>query len=110
MFDSLALAYRDVLRELQTLTGRPIDVLHVVGGGSRNQLLNQLTADATGIPVLAGPSEATVIGNALVQLISLGELKNLDEGRQLVSGLGELERFEPEEGGAWQDVEMPAIP
>ena len=110
VFDSLALAYRDVLRELQTLTGRPIDVIHVVGGGSRNQLLNQLTADATGIPVLAGPSEATVIGNTLVQLISLGELKNLDEGRQLVSGLGELERFKPEEGGAWQDVEMPAIP
>ncbi|MDE0463862.1 MAG: FGGY-family carbohydrate kinase, partial [Caldilineaceae bacterium] len=110
VFDSLALAYRDVLRELQSLNGRPIDVIHVVGGGSRNHLLNQLTADATGIPVLAGPGEATVIGNALVQLISLGELKNLDEGRQLVSGLGELERFEPEEGGAWQDVEMPANP
>ena len=109
VFDSLALAYRDVLRELQSLNGPPIDVVHVVGGGSRNQLLNQLTADATGIPVLAGPGEATVIGNALVQLISLGELKNLDEGRQLVSGLGELERFEPEEERAWQDVEMPAI-
>ena len=109
VFDSLALAYRDVLRELQSLNGRPIDVIHVVGGGSRNRLLNQLTADATGSPVLAGPGEATVIGNALVQLISLGELANLDEGRQLVSGLGELERFEPEEEDAWQDVTIPAI-
>ena len=109
VFDSLALAYRDVLRELQSLNGRPIDVIHVVGGGSRNRLLNQLTADATGSPVLAGPGEATVIGNALVQLISLGELANLDEGRQLVSGLGELERFEPQEEDAWQDVTIPAI-
>ena len=109
VFESLALAYRDVLLELQTLTGRPIEVIHVVGGGSRNRLLNQLTADATGIPVLAGPSEATVIGNALVQLISLGELAHLDEGRQLVAEIGALQRFEPSAQSAWQDVKMPAI-
>ena len=109
VFESLALAYRDVLLELQTLTGRPIEVIHVVGGGSRNRLLNQLTADATGITVLAGPSEATVIGNALVQLISLGELAHLDEGRQLVAEIGALERFEPRAQSAWQDVKMPAI-
>ena len=109
VFESLALAYRDVLLELQSLTGRPIEVIHVVGGGSRNRLLNQLTADATGIPVLAGPSEATVIGNALVQLISLGELAHLDEGRQLVAEIGALERFEPSAQSAWQDVKMPAI-
>ena len=109
VFESLALAYRDVLLELQTLTGRPIEVIHVVGGGSRNRLLNQLTANATGITVLAGPSEATVIGNALVQLISLGELAHLDEGRQLVAEIGALERFEPSAQSAWQDVKMPAI-
>jgi rhamnulokinase len=109
VFESLALAYRDVLLELQTLTGRPIEVIHVVGGGSRNRLLNQLTADATGITVLAGPSEATVIGNALVQLISLGELAHLDEGRQLVAEIGALERFEPRGQDAWQDVKMPSI-
>ncbi len=109
VFDSLALAYRDVLSELQSLTGQPIEVIHVVGGGSRNRLLNQLTADATGIPVLAGPGEATVIGNALVQLISLGELANLDEGRQLVAEIGALERFDPNEQDSWRDVKMPAI-
>ena len=108
VFESLALAYRDVLFELRSLTGREIDVIHVVGGGSRNRLLNQLTADANGIPVLAGPAEATVIGNALVQLISLGELANLDEGRQLVSEIGVLERFEPVEQGAWQEIKMPS--
>ena len=109
VFESLALAYRDVLFELRTLTGRTIDVIHVVGGGSRNRLLNQFTADATGIPVLAGPTEATVIGNALVQLISLGELAHLDEGRQLVAGIGGLERFEPRGQDEWQDVKMPAV-
>ena len=109
VFESLALAYRDVLFELRTLTGRTIEAIHVVGGGSRNRLLNQLTADATGIPVLAGPSEATVIGNALVQLISLGELANLEEGRQLVAEIGALERFEPRSQDAWRDVKMPSI-
>ena len=79
----------------------------MVGGGSRNRLLNQLTADAAGIPVLAGPGEATVIGNALVQLISLGELRDLEEGRQLVAGMGALERFEPGARDQWQEVRMP---
>ena len=109
VFDSLALAYRDVLFELRTLTGRKIEAIHMVGGGSRNRLLNQLTADASSIPVLAGPSEATVIGNALVQLISLGELANLKDGRKLVAGIGELERFEPRGQDAWQNVKMPSI-
>lgn len=107
VFESLALAYRDVLLDLQALTGRTIEVIHVVGGGARNRLLNQLTADATGIPVLAGPTEATVIGNALVQLISLGELTHLKEGRQLVANSYRLERFEPQ--GEWRSVKMPVV-
>ena len=107
VFESLALAYRDVLLDLQALTGRTIEVIHVVGGGARNRLLNQLTADATGIPVLAGPTEATVIGNALVQLISLGELAHLKEGRQLVANSYRLERFEPQ--GEWHSVKMPVL-
>lgn len=108
VFESLALAYRDVLLELQALTGRTIEVIHVVGGGARNRLLNQLTADATGIPVLAGPTEATVIGNALVQLISLGELAHLEEGRQLVANSYRLERFEPQRSGEWRR-KMPVL-
>ncbi|RME53058.1 MAG: rhamnulokinase, partial [Caldilineae bacterium] len=104
VLESLALAYRDVLFRLQALTGQPIEVIHIVGGGSQNRLLNQLTADATGIPVVAGPAEATVTGNALVQLISLGELASVQEGRRLVAGMGELVRYEPRQRSAWEEA------
>ncbi len=72
MLDSLALAYRRALADAQELSGRHADVVHVVGGGSRNELLCQLTADATGLPVVAGPAEATALGNVLVQARALG--------------------------------------
>jgi rhamnulokinase len=72
ILDSLALAYRRALADAQELSGRHVDVVHIVGGGSRNELLCQLTADATGLPVVAGPSEATALGNVLVQARALG--------------------------------------
>ena len=72
VLDSLALAYRRALPDAQELSGRHADVVHVVGGGSRNELLCQLTADATGLPVVAGPAEATALGNVLVQARALG--------------------------------------
>ena len=72
ILDSLAIAYRKALADAQELSGRHADVVHVVGGGSRNQLLCQLTADATGLPVIAGPAEATALGNVLVQARALG--------------------------------------
>ncbi|HEY7278860.1 MAG TPA: rhamnulokinase family protein [Trebonia sp.] len=72
ILDSLALAYRRALADAQDLSGRPADVVHIVGGGSRNELLCQLTADATGLPVIAGPAEATALGNVLVQGRALG--------------------------------------
>jgi rhamnulokinase len=72
VLDSLALAYRRAVLSVQALSGRHADVLHIVGGGARNELLCQLTADATGLPVIAGPAEATAIGNALVQARALG--------------------------------------
>ncbi|MCB0166326.1 MAG: rhamnulokinase [Anaerolineae bacterium] len=105
VLESLALAYHDVLESLMALSGRSIDFIHVVGGGSQNDLLNQLTADATGLPVLAGPIEATALGNALVQLITLGDVGNLAEARQLVTAMGELKRYEPNFSAlAWQDA------
>jgi rhamnulokinase len=82
---SLAHAYAGVLHTLQTLTGQPIDALHIVGGGSQNTLLCQMTEHATGLPVIAGPVETTVLGNALVQLIALGEIRDLAEGRALIA-------------------------
>ena len=72
ILDSLALAYRRALLAAQSLSGRHADVVHIVGGGSRNELLCQLTADATGLPVVAGPAEATALGNVLVQARALG--------------------------------------
>ena len=72
ILDSLALAYRRAIAEAQSLSGRHADVVHIVGGGARNALLCQLTADATGLPVIAGPAEATCFGNVLVQARALG--------------------------------------
>jgi rhamnulokinase len=73
-----------VLESLEALAGRRFDVIHIVGGGSRNALLNQLVADATGRTVIAGPSEATAIGNVLIQAIGAGELGGLEEARGVV--------------------------
>lgn len=83
-YDSLALLYRQRLRVLSDVTKRRFARLHVVGGGSQAMLLNRLCAAVTGIPVLAGPAEATAIGNALAQLIALGALSGVSEARRLV--------------------------
>ena len=74
--DSLALAHRAAIEDARRLSGRDVDVVHVVGGGARNELLCQLTADACGIPVEAGPVEATALGNVLVQACALGVVAN----------------------------------
>ncbi|MFW5942859.1 MAG: rhamnulokinase [bacterium] len=104
VLESLALAYRHVLELLETVSGRNVEVVHIVGGGSQNELLNQMTADATGRPVLAGPVEATVLGNALVQLIALGELHDIHEARQLVAASSNLRRYEPQNRDAWDEA------
>jgi rhamnulokinase len=104
VFESLALAYNGVLEQLVALTGRRVAAIHVVGGGARNALLCQLTADATGLPVLAGPVEATVLGNALVQLIALGELADLAEARRLVAAAGALQPYAPGPRGPWDEA------
>jgi rhamnulokinase len=104
VLESLALAYREVLERLLAVSGRQANVIHIVGGGTQNELLNQMTANATGRPVIAGPIEATVIGNALVQLIALGELKDIAEARQLAAQVDILKRYEPQETSAWEDA------
>ncbi len=98
--ESLALKYAEVLDEVAELGGEAIGAVHVVGGGSKNALLNQLTADACQRPVLAGPAEATVMGNILMQARALGELGSLTELRAAVSASGEVTRFEPRPGSA----------
>jgi rhamnulokinase len=92
---SLAVRYREVLGVLEELTGQRLEVIHIVGGGSRNRLLNQLTADVTGRRVVAGPSEATAVGNALVQALGAGQLGSLEELRQVVRESFAVEEFPP---------------
>jgi len=106
VLDSLALAYRRHLRTACRLAGRDVDVLHVVGGGSRNDLLCRLTADACGLPVLAGPAEAAALGNVLVQARALGaDLPDLTAMRRLVAATHEPVRHEPGDGLDWDGAE-----
>lgn len=107
ILDSLALAYRRTVRQAATLSGRAVDVVHVVGGGARNALLCQLTADACGVPVLAGPVEAAALGNALVQARALGaDLPGLAAMRALIRATHPLRRYEPAgNDSAWDDAE-----
>ena len=100
ILDSLAKAYARAIDDARRLTGRSIEVIHIVGGGSRNELLCQLTADATRLPVFAGPVEATAIGNILVQARSLGLVQGgLDDLRAIVRASEPLRRFEPSTAG-----------
>ncbi len=102
IFESLALKYRYVLETLTGLTGRAVKVLHIVGGGSQNALLNQFTADACGVPVLAGPAEATALGNAITQLVALGELTSVAEGRRLIAESFPPTAYDPHPSPAWE--------
>lgn len=96
VLDSLALAHRATLADAQRLSRRDVDIVHIVGGGARNELLCQLTADACGLPVLAGPVEATALGNILVQARALGAAgETLGELRELVRATHKLRRHEP---------------
>lgn len=94
-FDSLALCYRRAALDLAALRGRPIRRIHVVGGGARNRLLNQLCADACGVPVRSGPVETAALGNACVQLMALGILPDLEAARALVRRSSEIEELTP---------------
>jgi rhamnulokinase len=96
ILESLAQRYKQVIENLEELTGRSVHVIHIVGGGSRNALLNQLAADATGRTVIAGPAEATAAGNILVQAIGAGELNGLEEARAVVRASFQPEVFEPQ--------------
>ena len=95
IFDSLALLYADILSELAELRGKPFSQLHIVGGGCQNQLLNQLCADACGITVVAGPVEASTLGNIGIQLMTLDELSNVDDFRSVVRANTSLTTFTP---------------
>lgn len=98
---SMALKYRHVLEMLEGVAQQHVERLHIIGGGTRNRLLNQMTANAIGRPVYAGPAEATAMGNAIVQLIALGELSSLQEARSMLSESENLGVYAPQNGAAW---------
>src|SRR5262249_27751274 len=104
VFESLALTYASVLEGLEELTGTKVEAVHVVGGGSRNNLLNSFTANACGRPVIAGPVEATVLGNLLVQARSHGEIHSLSDIRAAVRESSEVKQNDPDNVAAWNDA------
>mgnify|MGYP001765377958 CR=1 FL=1 len=102
--ESLALKYRSVLESLDGLVGKRLEPLHIIGGGTRNTLLNQFTADATQRTVIAGPAEATAIGNILMQAITLGHLSSLAEARSVVCGSCDPKVYEPHSSAGWDEA------
>jgi rhamnulokinase len=104
ILESLALKHAQAVELLGDVTGREPSELHVVGGGARNELLCDWTAQAAGLPVLAGPEEATLLGNLLVQAIALGEISSLDEAREVVRNSFVPMTFEPAESGEWREA------
>jgi rhamnulokinase len=104
VLESLALKYRWTLEKLEELLGYRLEPLHIVGGGSRNQLLNQFTADAIGRPVVTGPVEATGVGSVLMQMLALGYITSLTEGRELVRRSFEMKTYLPRETTAWDEA------
>jgi rhamnulokinase len=102
--EGLALKYREVLENLRRKTGKSLTQLHIVGGGTQNELLNQMTADSTGCEVIAGPIEATGVGNVVVQMIASGELGSLEDARQVIADSFELKRYEPRQTPQWDEA------
>lgn len=101
IFESLALKYREVLDVFRELSANPIEKLHIIGGGSRNKLLNQFTSNAISLPVVAGPSEASSIGNIMLQAKAAGVISSLQEMRNVISANVQLEYFSPAEAAVW---------
>ncbi len=102
ILESLAMEYRRVLDQLTEVSGRVFSKVHIIGGGAQNELLCQFTANATGIPVVSGPAEATASGNILVQAMAMGYIKSLDEIRKVVRNSFELKTCNPENPEIWE--------
>ena len=102
--ESLALKYHVVLSRLEELIEHPVDLLHVIGGGGQNRLLNQCIANSIGRPVEVGPIEATAAGNVMMQMVAAGALDSLQAGREMIRDSYGTERFEPEDAEAWDEA------
>jgi len=105
-YEGLALLYANVYENLEKLTGRSLEVLRIVGGGCQDGLLNQLAANATGRKVITGPTEATAIGNLVVQMLAMGGIQSLEEGRALIrdSFAKDSREFDPQDSYTWKSA------
>ena len=102
IYESLAMKYKFALSQISDNTGKTFDVLHLLGGGTKDGFLCQMTANSLGIPVVAGPTEATALGNILLQLIALGNIKDIDEGRKLIREQESVKEYFPAETESWE--------
>jgi len=104
VYESLALKYRRINADISRMAGQPTKVVHIVGGGCRNELLNQFTADALGVPVSAGPVEATAVGNLMVQALGLGVIKSLHAALPIIKKAFPIKVYEPRDTGEWDSA------
>lgn len=101
IYESLALKYRYAVEQIKECTGKTFNVLHILGGGTKDGFLCELTANSTDMPVVAGPVEATALGNIILQLIALGEIKNVDEGRKIIKQSEKTHNYKPNHTNEW---------
>ncbi len=102
IYESLAMKYKFAVNQIAENTGRKFEVLHLLGGGTKDGFLCQMTADSLGIPVIAGPAEATALGNIILQLIALGDIKSIDEGRAIIRTQESVKQYLPENAAVWE--------
>ena len=104
IYESLALKYRLALEQIEECTDKKFDVLHLMGGGTKDGFLCELTAQSLGIPVIAGPVEATALGNIMLQLIALGEIESIEEGRKIIAETEKVKVFEEARTSDWDEA------
>lgn len=102
IYESLAMKYKFALNQIRENTGKKFEVLHLLGGGTKDGFLCRMTANSLGIPVAAGPAEATALGNIILQLIALGDIKNIDEGRTLIREQESVKQYQPDDADIWE--------
>jgi len=104
VYESLALKYRLINAGISKISGQPTSVVHIIGGGSRNDLLNQFAANAIGVPVVAGPTEATAVGNTMVQALGMGVIKSLHDAMPIIKKAFPIKVYNPQDIRSWDKV------